>query len=247
MRTAFALRSSASLRRTDLRRRLMRVAAVGIVAALFAGVSLVYPSVGGAPPAAAVDRTLLCSTLSVGGGLYQFEIRAQEGIRENRTTWKSLAFAAARSGRITIGPSQLDDSLAWAGAGRPSHTTNLEAKDPMSPYPAQTHGTLALNQKLCSRSKARVRLTAKGLEGGPVGQLGEEYDCPAPRRVLVRLRATMRTRGPVYRDRDFLKTKAALKNAYLAIRTRSGRPLAFAAVFESGKARLFTAASCIAD
>jgi hypothetical protein len=225
----------------------MRGTAVVFVAALFAAVSLVQR--GGAAPAAAavIDRTLLCSTLAVGGGLHQFEIRAQDGIRENRTTWKSLAFVAARSGRITIGPSQLDDSLAWAAAGRVSHTTNLEDYDAMSPYPAQTHGTLALNQKLCTRSKARVRLTAKGLEGGRAGQLGEEYDCPAPRRVLVRVRANLRTRAPIYRERDFVKTKGSLKSAYLAIRTRSGKPLAFAAVFESGKARLFTASSCTAD
>jgi hypothetical protein len=227
----------------------MRGIAVGFVAALFAAVPLVQPSGGAAPaaPAAVIDRTLLCSTLSAGGGFYQFEIRAQDGIRENRTTWRSLAFASARAGRITIGPSQLEDSLAWAGAGRVSHTTNLEEYDVMSPYPAQTHGTLALNQKLCTRSRARVRLTAKGLEGGRAGPLGVEYDCEAPRRVLVRVRATLRRRAPVYRDRHFVKTKANLKNAYLAIRTRSGKPLAFAAVFESGKARLFTASSCIAD
>jgi hypothetical protein len=206
---------------------------------------------GGAAPAATavIDRTLLCSTLSVGGGLYQFWVRAQDGIRENRTTWRSLAFAAARAGRITIGPSQLDDSLAWAGAGRVSHETNLEYYDPASPYPAQTHGTLAMNQRLCRRIRPakRVRLTAKGLEGGRAGQLGEEYECSAPRRVLVRVRATLRTRAPMYRERDFVKTKANLESAYLAIRTRSGKPLAFAAVSESGKARLFTASSCISE
>jgi hypothetical protein len=225
----------------------VRGAAVVFVAALVAGVSLVHSSGGAFQAPAVIDRTLLCSTLAVGGGLYQFEIRAQDGIRQNGTTWKSLAFASARAGRITIGPSQLEDSLAWIGAGRVSHTTNLEEYDVMSPYSAQTHGTLALNQKLCTRSRARVRLTAKGLEGGRAGRFGVEYDCESPRRVLVRVRATLRTRAPVYRDRHFVKTKASLKSAYLAIRTRSGKPLAFAAVFESGKARLFTASSCLAD
>jgi hypothetical protein len=230
-----------------MRGGLTRGAAVVFVAALVAGVSLVHSSGGAAQGPAVIDRTLLCSTLAVGGGLYQFEIRAQDGIRENRTTWRSLAFASARAGRVTIGPSQLEDSLAWVGAGRVSHATNLEAYDVRSPYPAQTYGTFALNQKLCTRSRARVRLTAKGLDGGRAGQFGEEYDCESPRRVLVRVRATLRTRAPVYRDRHFVKTKANLKSAYLAIRTRSGKPLAFAAVFESGKARLFTASNCIAD
>jgi hypothetical protein len=220
---------------------------LGVLAALFVSVSLAQTSVAGTTAPAVIDRTLLCSTHSIGGGLYQFEIRAQEGIRQSRTTWRSLAFAAARIGRITIGPSQLDNSLAWAGAGRASATTNLEEYDTRSPYPAKVHGTLALNQKACRPSSARVALTAKRLDGGPAGQLGVEYDCAAPRRVLIRLRATLASRAPVYQDRHFLKTKATLESAYLAIRTQAGRPLAFAAVFTSGKARLFVAANCLPD
>jgi hypothetical protein len=225
----------------------MRRSALVSLAALLACVWLTQTVGAGTTAPAVIDRTLLCSTFSIGGGLHQFEIRAQEGIRQTRTTWRSLAFAAARIGRITIGPSQLDNSLAWAGAGRASATTNLEEYDTRSPYPAKVHGTLALNQKACRPSSARVPLTAKGLDGGPAGQLGVEYDCAAPRRVLIRLRATLAARAPVYRDRHFQKTKATLDSAYLAIRTRTGKPLAFAAVFKSGKARLFTSPRCLAD
>jgi hypothetical protein len=200
-----------------------------------------------AAPARVFDRTLLCSTLAIGGGLYQFEVRAQRGVRESRTTWKWLAFAGVRVGHITRGPAQLEDSLVWAGAGRVSQRTNLEELDPAWPYPARTHGTLALNDRLCSASRARVSLRAKGLEGGLAGPYGDNYDCPAPRRVLVRLRATVRTGEPIYRDRHFVKTRATLQSAYLAIRTPSGKRLAFAAVFESGRARLFTAPSCVPD
>jgi hypothetical protein len=224
--------------------------ASGPAAAIIVAVGFGAQTTAGAQPQAAparvIDRTMLCSALPIGGGLYQFEVRAQEGIRLNRTTWRSLAFAAARSGHVTIGPSRLENSLAWAGAGRVSPTTSLD-HETRDPYLARMHGTLALNQQLCSRSSARVRLTARGLQGGPPGQFGEEYDCPAPRRVLVRLRATVRTGEPIYRDRHFVKTKATLQSAFLAIRTPSGRPLAFAAVFESGKARLLTATSCLAD
>jgi hypothetical protein len=225
----------------------MRGSALVSLAAPLACVWLTQTTGAGTTAPAVIDRTLLCSTHSIGGGLYQFEIRAQEGIRQTRTTWRSLAFAAARIGRITIGPSQLDNSLAWVGAGRASAATNLEEYDTRSPYPAKVHGTLALNQKACSPSRTRVPLTAKGLDGGPAGQLGVEYDCAAPRRVLIRLRATLAARAPVYRDGHFLKTKATLDSAYLAIRTRTGKPLAFAAVFTSGKARLFVGASCLPD
>jgi hypothetical protein len=233
---------------TRLKSRAARLA-LGPAAALVVTMTVAPTTADGQPqaaPARVIDRTMLCSTLPIGGGLYQFEVRAQEGIRQSRTTWRSLAFAAARSGHVTIGPAQLENSLAWAGAGRVSSETSLD-HETRDPYLAKTHGTLALNQKLCSRSSARVRLTARGLDGGPPGQFGQEYDCPAPRRVLVRLRATVRTGEPIYRDRHFVKTRAALQSAYLAIRTRSGKPLAFAAVFESGKARLLTATSCLAD
>lgn len=231
--------------RLNCRARLTR----GPAAAIIVAVAFVAQTSAGAPqaaPARVIDRTMLCSTLPIGGGLYQFEVRAQEGIRQDRTAWRSLAFAAARSGHVTIGPARLENSLAWAGAGRVSPTTSLD-HETRDPYLARTHGTLALNQELCSRSSARVRLTARGLQGGPPGRFGEEYDCPAPRRVLVRLRATVRSGEPIYHDRHFVKTRATLQSAYLAIRTRSGKPLAFAAVFESGKARLFTASSCIPD
>jgi hypothetical protein len=220
---------------------------LGVLAALLVGVSLAQTSVAGTTAPAVIDRTLLCSTLRIGGGLHQFEVRAQTGVRENRATWKWLAFAGVRIGHITRGPAQLEDSLAWAAAGRASQRTNLEELDPAWPYPAKTYGTLALNRESCRPSRARVPLTAKGLSGGLADAFGDAYDCPAPRRVLIRVRATLRARAPIYRDRQFLKTKADLKSAYLAIRTPADKQLAFAAVFESGKARLFTAPSCLAD
>jgi hypothetical protein len=217
---------------------------LGVLAALLTSVALTQSSVAGTTAPTVIDRTLLCSTLSIGGGLYQFEVRAQKGVRENRTTWKWLAFAGVRIGHITRGPAQLEHSLAWAGAGRASQRTNLEELDPAWPYPAKTHGTVALNQESCSPSRARVPLTAKGLSGGLADAFGDAYDCPAPRRVLVRVRATLRGPAPIYRDRQFLKTRADVTSAYIAIRTPSGKQLAFAAAFDSGKARLFIGPTC---
>jgi hypothetical protein len=227
--------------------RLARGTAAAIVVAVGFAVQATAVAQPQAAPARVIDRTMLCSTLPIGGGLYQFEVRAQRGVRENRTTWKWLAFAGVRVGHITRGPAQLEDSLVWAGAGRASQRTNLEELDPAWPYPAKTHGTLALNQESCRASSARVPLTARGLDGGLADAFGDAYDCAAPRRVLVRLRATLAARAPVYRERRFLKTKATVTSAYLAIRTPAGRRLAFAAVFQSGKARLFTATSCVPD
>jgi hypothetical protein len=225
----------------------MRAWALLPIATALVGVSLAPPSVAGRSAPMVIDRTLLCSTLRIGGGLHQFEVRAQTGVRENPTTWKWLAFAGVRIGHITRGPAQLEASLVWAAAGRASQKTNLEELDPAWPYPAKMHGTLALNQESCRASRARVPLTPKGLSGGLADAFGDAYDCAAPRRVLLRVRAVLRARAPIYRDRQFLKTRADLNSAHLAIRTPAGKQLAFAAVFESGKARLFTAPSCVAD
>jgi hypothetical protein len=220
---------------------------LGALATLLACVVLTQSSLAGTTAPMVIDRTLLCSTLSIGGGLHQFEVRAQRGVRENRTTWKWLAFAGVRIGHITIGPAQLEHSLAWAGAGRVSEKTNLEELDPAWPYPAKKHGTVALNRESCTPARTRVPLSAKGLNGGLADAFGDAYDCPAPRRVLMRVRATLRAAAPMYRDRQFLKTRADVKSAYIAVRTRSGKPLAYAAVFDSGKARLFTGPSCDAN
>lgn len=222
-----------------------RIAPIILVLTIGVSVADFAPAQPAAVTAQVFDRTLLCSTLSIGGGLYQFEVRAQRGVRENRTTWKWLAFAGVRIGHITRGPAQLEDSLAWVAAGRASQRTNLEELDPAWPYPVKTHGTVALNRESCSPSRARVPLTAKGLNGGLADAFGDAYDCPATRRVLMRVRARLRAPAPIYRDRQFVKTRADLKSAYIAVRTRTGKQLAFAAVFDSGKARLFAAPGCV--
>jgi hypothetical protein len=101
-----------------------------------------------------------------------------------------LAFAMVRSGPLAYGPSLLENALGWVAAGRPSSETTLENEG--SPvFLAEEYGTLAVNRSECRPSRARVRLTPTGLRGGRVGQLGELFDCVSPRRVLLRLRATL--------------------------------------------------------
>jgi hypothetical protein len=67
-------------------------------------------------------------------------------------------------------------------------------------------------------------------------------DCDAPKRVLVRLRATalgsaaLRERG-----RIFLATGTTLSRAELVVRTPNGKLLAYAEVDQSGRSRQYTA------
>jgi hypothetical protein len=194
---------------------------------------------GGTASAQVIDRTLSCSVKN-----REVEVRAHAGFRDDGI-WQNLAFAIVRTGFVTSRAAVLDDALAWVSAGRTAHETNLENEG--TALSAQYYGTLAENRGACRPVTRRVPLTTKGLRGGPVGALAEQFDCAAPRRVLVRLRAVRQRPAPFFRDRHFLKTRGDLAAGFLAVRTQSGRPLAFATVSESGKARLFTARSCIEE
>ena len=86
------------------------------------------------------------------------------------------------------------------------------------------------------------------LQGGaaPSYQTYDQVKCYAPRRVLVRVRADFAR--PVAlkptRDRSLLVAVARLRVAEIAVRTPGGKPLVYAQVLESGRARLFTARDC---
>jgi hypothetical protein len=71
-------------------------------------------------------------------------------------------------------------------------------------------------------------------------QFGERYVCPAPRTVLVRIRAEFAT--PVSAGR---RSQAHVRAGYVAVRTEADRPMACGDVFDTGRARIFTARSCV--
>jgi hypothetical protein len=115
------------------------------------------------------------------------------------------------------------------------------------PIYAHAVGTVAINRRACTPSTAKVPLSSAGLQANAPGPLGREFDCEAPRRVLVRVRAVFRSPAPLYQDRFFLKTRRPVRDGYLAVRTQAGAPLVFQTVSESGRSRLFTARSCVED
>jgi hypothetical protein len=95
-----------------------------------------------------------------------------------------------------------------------------------------------------------VSLKAGKLRGAAPGPFGRSFDCEAPRRVYLRLRAVFfepaalgESREPGYRT---LFAQGQISEAAVAIRTPSGNPLVFA-TFSGAKARLFTARSCVED
>jgi hypothetical protein len=108
-----------------------------------------------------------------------------------------------------------------------------------------------LNPTRCTQSRTRVALTTEKLDGGPAGPSEREFECETPRRVLVRIRAVFRSRAMLETSRDFgyptLRAGGEVTEAALAIRTQAGRPLAFASVHESGRARVFGGRGCVED
>jgi hypothetical protein len=194
-----------------------------------------------AEPAAVIDRTLACTTKLL-GGLHRIEVRAHAGRRVDGV-WLKLPFAGVFSGGNagaldnTVPPSS---ALAWVTAGAPNpHAT---ADDGWDSFTVSTGGTLGRNTELCRPSTARVALTSAGLRGGAVPVEARSIDCDAPKRVLVRLRATalgsaaLRERG-----RIFLATGTTLSRAELVVRTPNGKLLAYAEVDQSGRSRQYTA------
>ena len=165
-----------------------------------------------------IDRTLLCST-AMQGGIRLISIRAA---------------SATGSGPAQQGPSF-------------SASTGF-ARDAGFAYASTS--SLSLNWSRCTETRARVRLAAGKLDGGPTLSW-QEYDCEAPRRVLLRIRALFRKPTAFESNRESgyeqLSANGDVKEAALASRTQSGKPLGFAMLSESGKARLFAASTCSED
>lgn len=192
-------------------------------------------------PHAVIDRTFSCSTVLL-GGLYQVEVRAHAGDRRSGQ-WSKLPYAGVSTGGNA---GRLDTSvppvsaLAWITAGPPAPQTTVD--DEYDSFSAQAGGTLGRNTELCKPATALVELSRRGLRGGAVPIATRTVDCDAPKRVLVRLRATalgsaaLRERG-----RIFVATGTTLSRAQLAIRTPSGLLLAYAEVDQTGRSRQYTA------
>lgn len=189
-----------------------------------------------------LDRTFSCGTVPL-GGLYQVEARGHAGDR-TAGLWSRLAYAGVSTGGnggrpdTSIPPVS---SLAWISAGVPSPGTTID--ETYDAFSAQTGGTIGRNTELCRPATERVALSRAGLRGGDVGRQARTVDCDAPRRVLVRLRATAAGSAALReRGRIFVATSTPIVRAELAVRTPAGKLLVYATVDQSGRARQYVAA-----
>jgi hypothetical protein len=196
-------------------------------------------------PLAVIDRTYSCATTLL-GGLYEVKNRAHAGIRSG-AGWAKLPYAVAASGGwagpLTGLPNAPNNSLAWITAGTPTADTTVGGNSEV--FPVLGGGTIGVNASMCKPSRARVALTSAGLRGGAVSPNLLAIDCAAPKRVLVRIRATVQgTDALRERARIFVATNAPASEAKMAVRTPAGKPLTYADVAQSGKTRLFVPQGC---
>jgi hypothetical protein len=217
-----------------------------VVVGLTTASSVGSPAVAQAPASQVIDRTYACATRP-SGGIFEIAARARSGFGAiGSAGWDHPALAGIETGTDTGGPGTgLDNDLAWVTAGRPSHNATV-IEQSYGNYTAVTWGTLAVNTRFCKPVSTRIPLTSAGLAGGSAGPLGEAFDCTVPRRVLLRVRAVTESPG-LKRYRQFIRMLEPLAQATIAVRAQSGRPLIYAEVRETGKARLFTARGCAPD
>ena len=226
-----------------------RLALGALLAAALAGAASLpdeAPSSSAIAAASVFDRTVVCATQPL-GGIRQVLARGSEGVREfgSRTRWFKLPFARFSTGRVASVTEVFQDSFVWATAGRPLPTTTIVENW----YQVHPHeiGTFGLSTRSCRARSGRIPLSRAGLQGGSPGQLGSSYNCVSPRRVLLRVRAVFAS-DPKTRTRDgFLRSTVPLVEAKVALRTEAGKPLAYAEVAQSGRARLFTTRACEAS
>jgi hypothetical protein len=92
----------------------------------------------------------------------------------------------------------------------------------------------------CTASSVRIRLSSRGLIGGPT-PLGDRHQCEVPARVLVRLRAVFTRPVGLRREQRMLIARGRITTGSVAVTTLAGRrPIFFASVNDvTGKARIF--------
>ena len=177
-----------------------------------------------------VDRTLVCTT-GVQGGARVLFLRAQSAYPRGSTLeWLAQATVSTQGQPV---PSKPDyrPTLAGVTAGWP-------------PPKLLTSGGLAFAGRRCTTTPARVSFSRRDLTGGLAGPLGDELQCIVPRSLLVRVRAIFREPVDLKLVQGSYATIGRIAQGQVAVRTAAGKPLVYADVTDSGRARLFTARGC---
>jgi hypothetical protein len=195
---------------------------ITMVAAVAATVAVSTGTGADVQAARVIDRTYRCP-VGVDGGIRSVSVSAQTGVRdlENRTRWTTPP-------HVQLNPASGSAVRVWAGRAVTE--------------PSATNWTETFYAVGCARTSASVSLSRTGIDGGRASQLGDRYQCPAPRTVLVRVRIELVRPASVAQ-----RTSVPVRMGLLAVRTVTGKRIAYADVHESGRARIFAAPSCVPE
>jgi hypothetical protein len=136
------------------------------------------------------------------------------------------------------------------GAAHQEASVSVSTGHSTSLVSATTTG-ISLQGGNCTTAPGRAPLGTAGLAARSPGLSGAEFECEAPRRALIRVRAVFRAPTSVESNpasgAASLSAQGEISSASVAVQTPGGRRLALASVSGSGRARLFTARGCVED
>ena len=190
-----------------------------------------------------LDRTFVC-TASIVGGIHKIGTRAHRGSGRRGPSWNRPAFAGIETNVSGAAATAVENELIWVSAGRPSSSATIVTTLPGFTFPFRSWGTVGVNRARCRASTASVALSRTGLQGGAAGPIDDRWDCTPGRRIYVRVRAVLGSRATLSTFRSVLRTTQPVREATLAARTLSGRPLVYAQVLQSGKSLQYTSPTC---
>lgn len=204
---------------------------VGSVAAIGA---LLAASVGGGAEHASriIDRTLVCRMTGIG---YPDRLRYM--------TVSATPYEATTNTSPQMSAANGSFGFPGAGVGVRTGPAGHENETPTGEV-----GMTRAQTGRCAKTRLRIPLSSRGLEGGPTGPDRKWYRCDVPAKVVIRVRAVFE-RPTVFRVNqrfpDSEEAKGDITTAYLAVTTLRGRkPVAFMSVHHAtGKARIFVAPS----
>jgi hypothetical protein len=177
-----------------------------------------------------IDRTFRCTPFLLGDGLRGIEVFAAPlGSHEFQNPHSSPGFLGVSSG----GLSPTSDLVSVRADGWQRFRNRRIAE-----------GVYA-NAVRCASVRASVRLAPRGLPGPPVAW-AEDSSCPIHGRVLVRVRAVLRSPAAWQRvDGSYVGARQNVVEAALAVRSVGARnPLAFMELGPAGKTRLWVSPGC---
>jgi hypothetical protein len=182
---------------------------------------------------AVIDRTVICTPQ-----------RSYTGLREVDVTAAPRGAPPAPFSTTEQWPSRF--VVSTGGAGRDANLVLVHSRTHpgMSPGFGPSGPGIYVNAKRCSRTRAPVRLSARGLSGPPI-PWSKHAECMLRGRIIVRFRAVLESPGGWSRlDRHYDGVQRNVASASVAVRAvRKGRPVAFSRV-DGDSMRLWLSPQC---